>query len=263
MLAAWCGDVTYIWLVTFAGEKAVRKDRERVTRALDCLSTGLAPYVERSLVDVYHADWRNVAQQSFRDDRGTGKSGPDMRWDAHALLTVMWDQWNRVFRGRLDHAERSLVSELREYRNRWAHQTDFDFDDTYRILDSTERLLKAIQSEEGATVSREKSELLRAHYSNEARAAYRKAQIRRRQWHDLIIYGVCGASLVFVMLTLLGAHYWYMSLFIVLIFSYLAYSRSSAPAPFFSGPHECMECGKVIYGDNCPYCSQNEEAVAG
>ena len=101
MLAAWCDDVTYIWLVTFAGEKAVRKDRERVTRALDCLSTGLAPYVERSLVDVYHADWRNVAQQSFRDDRGTGKSGPDMRWDAHALLTVMWDQWNRVFRGRL------------------------------------------------------------------------------------------------------------------------------------------------------------------
>jgi hypothetical protein len=65
------------------------------------------------------------------------------------------------------------------------------------------------------------------------------------------------------MLTLLGAHYWYMSIFIVLIFSYLAYSRSSAPAPFFSGPHECMECGKVIYGDNCPYCSQNEEAVAG
>jgi hypothetical protein len=237
----------------------VRKDRERVTRALDCLSTGLAPYVERSLGDVYSGEWRNVAQQSFRDDRGAGKAGSDMHWDAHSLLTVMWDQWNRVFRGRLDHAERSLVSELREYRNRWAHQADFDFDDTYRILDSTERLLKAINAEERSTVTREKSELLRSHFSQEARAAYRKAQIRRRRWHDLIVYLVCGASLVFVMSTLLGWHYWFFSLFIVLIFAYLAYSRASSPAPFFFGPHECMQCGKVIYGEKCPYCEEADE----
>jgi hypothetical protein len=236
----------------------VQKDRERVTRALDCLSTGLAPYVERSLGEVYHDDWRNVAQQSFRDDRGNGKAGSEMRWDAHSLLTVMWDQWNRVFRGRLDHAERSLVSELREYRNRWAHQTDFDFDDTYRILDSAERLLKAIQAEEQSTVTREKSELLRAHYSTEARAAYRKAQIRRRQWHDFVIYVICGASMVFVMSEMLGWHYWILSGFVGFIFAYLAYSRAFSTLPFLFGPHECMECGKIIYGEECPYCAQNE-----
>ncbi|HET6325822.1 MAG TPA: Swt1 family HEPN domain-containing protein [Planctomycetaceae bacterium] len=236
----------------------MRKDRERVTRALDSLSSGLAPYVEQSLVEVYHDDWRNVAQQSFREDRGAGKTGSDVRWDAHALLTVMWDQWNRVFRGRLDHAERSLVSELREYRNRWAHQTDFDFDDTYRILDSAERLLKAINAEERTTVTREKSDLLRAHYNQEARAAFRKAQIRQRRWHDLIVYLVCGVSLVFVMSQLLGWSYWFFSFFIVLIFAYLAYSRASSPAPFFFGPHECSACGKVIYGETCPYCDQND-----
>lgn len=236
----------------------MRKDRERVTRALDSLSAGLAPYVQRSLSDVYHEDWRQVAQQSFRDERGTGKGGSDTRWDAHALLTVMWDQWNRVFRGKLDHAERSLVSELREYRNRWAHQSDFDFDDTYRILDSTERLLKAVQAEEQATVSREKTELLRAHFNQEARSAYRKAQIQRRRWHDLTVYLVCGVSLVFVMSQLLGSAYWFFSAFIVLIFGYLAFSRASAPLPVFYGPHECMACGKVIYGEKCPYCDQND-----
>ncbi len=143
MPTAWAGrrDLTF-GSCTFAGGRAVRKDRERVTRALDCLSTGWR-LTSNGTGDVYHDQWRDVAQQSFRDDRGTGKAGPDMRWDAHSLLTVMWDQWNRVFRGRLDHAERSLVSELREYRNRWAHQVDFNFDDTYRILDSAERLAES------------------------------------------------------------------------------------------------------------------------
>jgi len=236
----------------------VRKDRERVTRALDALSTGLTPYVERELQTVYHDQWREVAQQSFRDDRGSGKPNSNGHWDAHALLTVMWDQWNRVFRGRLDHAERSLVSELREYRNRWAHQVDFSFDDTYRILDSTERLLSAVQAEEQSAIAREKSDLLRAHFSHEARTAYRKAQINRRKWHDLTVYLVCAVSLVFVMTVLLGWAYWFFSFFILLLFSYLAYTRAMSPAPFFYGPHECADCGKVIYGEKCPYCDDHD-----
>jgi hypothetical protein len=236
----------------------MRKDRERVTRALDALSTGLAPYVERELQTVYHDQWLEIAQQSFREDRGSGKFSSDGRWDAHSLLTVMWDQWNRVFRGRLDHAERSLVSELREYRNRWAHQADFNFDDTYRILDSTERLLQAVEAEERASITREKNDLLRAHFSHEARAAYRKAQLNRRKWHDLTVYLVCCGSLVFVMSELLGWAYWFFSLFIVLIFGYLAYSRANNQAPDFFGPHECTACGKVIYGEKCPYCDEHD-----
>jgi hypothetical protein len=235
----------------------VRKDRERVTRALDALSSGLAPYVEKQLQSVYHDQWRDVVQQSFRDDRSSSKPSPEERWDAHSLLTVMWDQWNRAFRGRLDHAERSLVSELREYRNRWAHQVDFNFDDTYRILDSAERLLEAVQAEERGTLTREKNDLLRAHFNQEARTAYRKAQINRRRWHDLTVYLVCAVSLVFVMTVLMGSAYWFFSVFIFLLFGYLAYNRANSPAPFFYGPHECMDCGKVIYGETCPYCDES------
>ena len=234
----------------------MQKDRERVTRALDALSSGLAPYVEKQLQSVYRDQWRDVVQQSFRDDRSSSKAAPEERWDAHSLLTVMWDQWNRAFRGRLDHAERSLVSELREYRNRWAHQVDFNFDDTYRILDSAERLLAAVEAEERGSITREKNDLLRAHFNHEARTAYRKAQINRRKWHDLTVYLVCAVSLVFVMTVLMGGAYWFFSVFIVLIFGYLAYNRANSPAPFFYGPHECMDCGKVIYGETCPYCEE-------
>ena len=249
--------VLLIVRAVYGGDKIVTKDRERVTRALDALSTGLAPYVERQLQEVYHEQWRDIAAQSFRDDRSQGRPGAETRWDAHSLLTVMWDQWNRVFRGRLDHAERSLVSELREYRNRWAHQTDFDFDDTYRILDSVERLLNAVESDEQSAVTREKTELLRARFSHEARAAHRKAQINRRKWHDLTVYLVCAASLIFVMSTLLGAAYWYFSVFIALIFGWLAYSRATSQTSVYFGPHECMDCGKIIYGESCPYCTPN------
>jgi hypothetical protein len=205
---------------------------------------------------VYHDEWRGAAQQSFRDDRAPRKTSAGEGWDAHSLLTVMWDQWNRVFRSHLNHAERSLVSELREYRNRWAHQADFDFDDTYRILDSTERLLKAIEAEERGTIAREKADFLRAHFSQEARTAFRKAQLSRKKWHDFTVYLVCGGSLVFVIAHLFGWEYWYLSLFIVMIFSYLGYCRAMANIPVFFGPHECLACGKVIYREDCPYCDE-------
>ncbi len=51
----------------------------------------------------------------------------------------MWDQWNETFRRTLGFAERSLVSELREHRNRWAHQEPFDTRDTLRALDTIDR----------------------------------------------------------------------------------------------------------------------------
>ena len=71
---------------------------------------------------------------------------PFHHMDAAALLKVMWDSWNDVYRNTLGHAEHSLVSELRDVRNRWAHQEQFSSDDTYRALDSTHRLLTAVSA---------------------------------------------------------------------------------------------------------------------
>jgi uncharacterized membrane protein len=45
--------------------------------------------------------------------------------DIAIVLTVLWNQWNNVFKKTLGHTERSLVSELREHRNKWAHQNLF------------------------------------------------------------------------------------------------------------------------------------------
>lgn len=223
---------------------------------MDALSAGLYPFVEHELKSFYRDKWHAEARASFRSDHsGNVPKGDVVRWDAHALLTVLWDQWNRVFRHTLGQPERSLTSELRDFRNRWAHQETFDFDDTYRILDSVERLLRSVSADaEAERVARDKRDLMRMHFSREARAAYKKAQVNRRKCMDLAIYSVCCVSIVSVIIKFFGFSYWYFALFVVLVFAFLAYQRTITPPPVFFGPHECIACGKIIYGETCPYC---------
>ena len=57
------------------------------------------------------------------------------------LIEAHGESWNDVFRRTLGQAERSLVSELRDLRNKWAHQESFSTDDAYRAFDSAGRLL--------------------------------------------------------------------------------------------------------------------------
>ncbi|MEW6049321.1 MAG: Swt1 family HEPN domain-containing protein, partial [Bacillota bacterium] len=108
------------------------------------------------------------------DDRLNARK-PVAEWDASALLKVMWDAWNDVFRRILGFAERSLVSELRDWRNKWAHQEAFSSDDAYRALDSAARLLTAVSAPQAEEVERMKMELLRLRFDEQVRSEKRKA----------------------------------------------------------------------------------------
>jgi hypothetical protein len=231
----------------------VPTSHERITRGLDHLTAGLSPFIEREMRAVYHDAWQSVARESFRDDRAAGRTG-NVRWDAHALLTVMWDQWNRVFRFKLGQAERSLVSELRDFRNRWAHQARFTFDDAYRMLDSVERLLRASGATEADTVAREKRDVMRHEFSSETRAAYQKSQANRKRWQDIFLYGACCSSVVFALLESLGPQAWFLAVVVIVVFAFLGWHRATSTQPVLFGAHECVLCGKIIYGDACPYC---------
>lgn len=242
----------------------MKSERQRITRALDVLTAGLFPFVEQELKAVYQHDWHNAARGSFRDGRSRvnvadSDQGSVVRWDLHALLTVLWDQWSRVFRHRLGPAERSLISELREFRNRWAHQEEFDFDDTYRILDSVYRLLAAVAAPEADYIAREKHDLLRRHVGRQAQLAYRKAQVMKKRWLDFAVYMTCCLSLVFVILQFFGTQASYLAAFFIAVFMFLTQQRLSAPPPIYFGPHECDGCNKIIYGEQCPYCDYSPE----
>ena len=149
-------------------------NHERVGKALDVLKAGLAPFVER---EVKAAVKDGLGLQKIRGyaEDPLYASRPIGEWDSAGQLKLMWELWNEVFRNTLGHAERSLVSELREVRNRWAHQNPFSTDDAYRALDSMGRLLTAVSAPQAEEIERQKQELLRIKFDEQARTERRKS----------------------------------------------------------------------------------------
>ena len=98
-------------------------NHERVGKALDLLKDGLGPFLERELKSEYQQRWFDEVKTTLSPQQltfaGTEK---DPRWEIATVLAVMWNQWNTVFKKTLGQSERTLVSELREVRNNWAHQ---------------------------------------------------------------------------------------------------------------------------------------------
>jgi predicted AAA+ superfamily ATPase len=150
-------------------------NRERVGKAMDLLSAGLAPFVERELKEVLGNKWQDVAEQQAKPGRRKGQ----VNWvDPQLLLGVLWDQWNTVFNRTLGHAERSLVSELREVRNRWAHNETINGSDAHRALDSMARLLTAVSAPQADEVEQMRMELLRTQFEEQRRGEMRKASFQ-------------------------------------------------------------------------------------
>ncbi|MBE3561874.1 MAG: DUF499 domain-containing protein, partial [Ktedonobacteraceae bacterium] len=153
-----------------------QSNHERVGRALDLLKAGLYPFIERSMQAVYGARWIEEVIANLQEHQVAALNRKDPFQDVHILLVILWDYWNAVFKDTLGYAERSLVSELRDVRNRWAHQQAFSSDDTYRALDSIQRLLTAVSASAQANeVGRQKRELQRISYEDQVRRETRKA----------------------------------------------------------------------------------------
>ena len=133
-------------------------NHEQVGKGLDLLKEGLAPFVARELRGKHYVD-----------SDGPSNHKPVAERDAAGLLKLIWDNWQLVFRSTLGQAERSLVSELRDWRNKWAHQESISRDDAYRMLDSADRLLAAISAPQSKELETVKMEMLRSRFDEQAR----------------------------------------------------------------------------------------------
>lgn len=150
-------------------------NHERVGKTLELLRDGLKPFVERELKSQHAQGWFEELRASLPPQQmnllGTEK---EPQWDVALVLSVIWDRWNATFGKTLGRTERSLVSELRDIRNRWAHQNPFTSDDTYRALDSASRLLTAVSAPQAQEVEKAKMELLRVRFDEQRRSEQRK-----------------------------------------------------------------------------------------
>lgn len=219
-----------------------------ISKSLDLLAKGMTPFVIDRLRNSFGPDWqrRSSIAQSI------SSSEPEA-WDAHVVLVLMWEHWNAVFRHDLTYVERCLVSELRESRNRWAHQQEFTERDTYRCLDSVERLLSSIDSPAAQTVDELRRESLQRLHDDDLLETNRTVR-------DLFTAGVtavCGvilaiAVVIFFPIGFSGA----LAVLIVLVFGRLVWRMVQPTIVITTGPRQCSECARVFYGGGCPYCEQ-------
>lgn len=215
-----------------------------VEKALELLVTGLRPFVARHVPE--------ALLKSPRFSHGSMET-----WDAHSMLAFMWDYWNDFFRSELGFTERSLVSELREIRNRWAHQQMFRTRDIYRVMDNVERLLEAVGSYEKMAVRRMRIETMKDLLREECGSGREK-----KWWEKFWPYVLCGSSaagLAVIIITFVnGPIAWLISALIFIAMMRVAWLQSVRENLHFFGPHECSDCGCIIYTGKCPYCAPEE-----
>lgn len=222
--------------------------KDPVSEGLLSLAVGLRPYVVSRVQCVY---------------RDADLADEIHSWDAQALMVFMWDRWNDLFRNELSFVERSLISELRDFRNRWAHQDYLEESDVYRVLDDIERLLKAVNSAESVVVRALRMECLNRLWMKELGDDARNRKVRL-----LWPYLLCGASSVAI--TCATVYFisepwsWGMSGLVFLGLMRIAFLQANREAQRGPGPHECSHCGRIIYTVECPYCCpQQFERVLG
>lgn len=156
-------------------------NKERVGRVLEALKDGLGPYILREFRIVYtergYANeidsvlatpgYPGLPDEAFTDDEALLEA-----LDTHACLHLMWRRWNDVFQDKLGHTARSYVSEMIGARNDWAHQSGFSTDESYRIADTAERLLKMVNAPEQVSQIHEiAKDLLHQRFEKEAQKA--------------------------------------------------------------------------------------------
>lgn len=148
---------------------------DRIGKSLKLLNTALAPFVAAEFKRVFADEALKTAKGYFTDIRSLGDD--IAAWDSSAIFKLMENGWTDVFAEKFSRSHRSLVVELRDIRNRWAHEDGkFTSDDAYRTLDTIERLLLAISSPLADQAAAEKAEVLRLRYLEGARTEARKQQ---------------------------------------------------------------------------------------
>ena len=156
-------------------------NRERVARALEIAAEALGPFVVRQLAPHLppNTEWTSILRV-LDEKKGSAKTGflysPT---DLSLQLRAMTERLGNLgfpFSDTLSRAEQNLAGELRDIRNRASHGAPFNFDDTYRALDTTERLLRAADQPAAADkIKVERIDLQRTQIEAETRRDVRES----------------------------------------------------------------------------------------
>jgi len=159
-------------------------NRDRVGRDLDLTAEALETFVAKTLAPHVPAgmEWP-VLLRVLDESRGdktrveTEYAPGDLQCQLRAITEGIGDP-EFPFSDALSRGEQNLAGELREIRNKWAHHSPFNFDDTYRALDTMERLLRVAGHPAAADkVKADRIDLQRTQIESETRKDVRESLV--------------------------------------------------------------------------------------
>jgi hypothetical protein len=138
--------------MTQGDSKHNKLNKQLVGKALEEIFTpALEPFIRRQMESRYGSNWLQDAPLGLQKYYFAGN---DLNWkDPAAVINLLLDQWDKAFftANKLDNRERNWVYEIRNTRNEIKHNNDiFDYDYSFRALDSMERLLSAADAKKAA-----------------------------------------------------------------------------------------------------------------
>ena len=168
--------------------------RQSVFEGMELLPQALVPFVEKRLESSLGLRWQDAVRSTVQGLR-INQNG-DFDWDHQGLFHAMDRNWNTSFRSVLGRAERAIVNELIDVRNRLSHNAKFSYDDAERALDSMRRLTEAINSERAAEqLAKLRFSVLHTKFTDMQRTAQRKPKKAEpnlvppaglRSWRDVV-----------------------------------------------------------------------------
>ena len=120
--------------------------RQHVFEGMELLPEALTPFVETRLSNTIKGHWEVEVTTKMRGLNADSEG--KINWDNSGLLNAMNVYWMEAFASVLGRAERAIINELVEVRNKLAHDEKFSYDDAERALDSMRRLMEAISAGE-------------------------------------------------------------------------------------------------------------------
>jgi predicted AAA+ superfamily ATPase len=144
-------------------------NNEKVLRGFDQLLEGIRPWVNMRMSAQAPAGKAWIDLITAEDTAKFGTSKTYSQDDVRFLLRMVTEKW-RAFEKDLSRPQSALASELRDTANSAHHGHKFSSDDTYRALDTIERLLTVIGAgDEADAVAKMRMEHQREVYEKQTR----------------------------------------------------------------------------------------------
>lgn len=164
-----------------------KSTRQYVFEGMELLPAALIPFVEKRLENSLKGHWQVQVLEKVPSLRPNSEGA--VGWDQAALFNAMDRFWAEAFKTVLGRAERSLVNELGDVRNKLSHNENFSYDDAERALDTMRRLMEAISAGETAeALSKMRETILRTKFSE----LQRNEERRKTQRLDISVETVAG-----------------------------------------------------------------------